>query len=145
MAKRDSWHVAEGRCPLYYNSLISYCEMLHVASSCSSTPQGGAFITWGPVQQNVIALCFPCSASISSVCASHLWGFCVSIMESIHCNSLRVKVLPGIGLIKMQPSPVHRRSLAHPNLVLCSLKLDPLDTHPLTHTPTNAYDKFTVL
>ncbi len=60
-----------------------------------------------------------------------------------------VKVLPGIGLIKMQTSLVHPHSrrcrchLACPNLVLFSFKLDHLDTHTHTHARSGRDDKCT--
>lgn len=59
-------------------------------------------------------------------------------ISSLAATSLGVEVLRGISLIKMHTSPVHQHSLALPNLILCSFKLDPLDTHTrtLSHTLT---------
>lgn len=66
------------------------------------------------VQQNVIALCRHCNALISSACAPPVRLLCehngISSPAATACQM-------GTGLIKMRMSPVHRRSLALPNLV----------------------------
>lgn len=91
-----------------------------------------------PVQQNVIAPCRHCNTLISLVCAPPVRLLCehnsISSPAATSCQM-------GTGLIKMRMSPVHRRSLALPNLVCAffSFLFFQIRSHPVTHTQTKAH------